>query len=202
MAEGKDNRLDRLVAFSDAVFAFAITLLVLDIHVPDLPRGSSDAAWRTALLAIWPHALSFLISFFVIGRMWIAHHGLFALVSRYDPRLMWPALLLLLAVVFMPFATGLLSAGNNAALPYAVYCAVLLFASGMKAWLTQEALRPDTLAPGVSTATVKAERRSCWLMPAAAALSLALAFVTPGWNMLGLLLMSFGRRLALFDPAD
>ncbi|MCX6045230.1 MAG: TMEM175 family protein [Chloroflexi bacterium] len=104
MAEKATGRLE---AFSDGVFAIAITLLVLDIKVPrDLPEG---VGLGQALLQQWPAYLAFFISFTFIGIMWINHHRIFSLLSQTDHTLLVLNGLLLLGVTVLPFPTALLS---------------------------------------------------------------------------------------------
>src|SRR5437868_654279 len=106
-----DLALDRLVFFSDAVFAIAITLLVLEIRIPHLPRGVTIAeAWRE-FWTLWPSFFAFALSFFVIGRFWMGHHERFRPLRHFDDRLMWPNLLYLMTIAFMPFSTAFL--GSN-----------------------------------------------------------------------------------------
>lgn len=103
----------RLEAFSDGVFAVAITLLVLNIKIPGIESSSekllSDAeVWR-ALLAQWPMLVAYVTSFATIGIMWLNHHRLFVHIRRTDTTLMLLNLLLLLIIVFIPVPTALLS---------------------------------------------------------------------------------------------
>jgi len=95
----------RVEAFSDGVFAIAITLLILEIKVP--PAGSG--ALPRDLLRQWPSYFSFLISFAFIGIMWINHHRLFTHIARCDDALLILNLLLLLGVVVVPFPTAVLA---------------------------------------------------------------------------------------------
>jgi hypothetical protein len=75
----------RIAAFGDGVFAIAITLLALQMQVPGRGVGTVDVALE--LVSLWPSFLSFLIRFFVIESYWAAHHRLFAVIERYDRRL-------------------------------------------------------------------------------------------------------------------
>src|SRR5579884_4245879 len=95
----------RIEAFSDGVFAIAITLLVLEIKVPSGPGDLSRQ-----LLQQWPAYLSFLISFTFIGIMWMNHHRLFTHIARSDDVLLILNLLLLLGVTIVPFPTAVLAA--------------------------------------------------------------------------------------------
>jgi uncharacterized membrane protein len=104
MAEFRETA--RVEAFSDGVFAIAMTLLVLDIKVP--PEGAPGTLLR-ALTAQWPTYLAFLTSFVTILIMWINHHRLFTQIGRCDDRLLFSNGLLLLGVVLVPFPTALIA---------------------------------------------------------------------------------------------
>lgn len=95
----------RIEAFSDGVFAVAITLLIFDIHVP----ASSAGRLGPALLRQWPSYVSFLLSFSFIGIMWVNHHRLFTHIRLADNLLLFWNLLLLLGVSVVPFPTALLA---------------------------------------------------------------------------------------------
>ena len=109
--------LERLVFFSDAVFAIAITLLALDIRLPAEVTGHELNAANTfsLLLSIWPKYIGYMLSFLVIGSVWLGHHTKFRYIRRFDSRLLWLNLLLLMGVGFIPFPTSLLSEYRNAA---------------------------------------------------------------------------------------
>jgi len=97
----------RVEAFSDGIFAVAITLLILNIQLP--PKDSSDSDLLKSLLNEWPNYLAFVTSFFTIGIMWINHHRLFNHIKRTDNTLLVLNILLLLVIVFIPFPTALLA---------------------------------------------------------------------------------------------
>ena len=97
----------RLEAFSDGVFAVAVTLLVLDIRPPAEAETSSDL-WR-GLGDLWPHYAAYAVSFLVIGIVWVNHHAVMDVIARADRVLVFLNLLLLMAVALIPFATALLA---------------------------------------------------------------------------------------------
>jgi uncharacterized membrane protein len=100
---------ERLVFFSDAVFAIVITLLVLPLTAEiELNDGEGNLAGQ--VLDRWPTVLTFVVSFLVIGQFWTAHHRTFGLISRDDSVLLWLNLGILLTVAFMPFPAALLGA--------------------------------------------------------------------------------------------
>ncbi|MFI8454447.1 TMEM175 family protein [Kitasatospora sp. NPDC085464] len=98
----------RLEAFSDGVFAIAITLLVLDLNVPE-PDGLHGQSLAGALSHQWPSYFAYLVSFLVIGIIWINHHAMCALARRVDRRTLFANLFLLLTVSVIPFPTRLLA---------------------------------------------------------------------------------------------
>ena len=98
----------RLEAFSDGVFGFAITLLVLGVQVPSL-RTVSDAELRVALLQALSQLVPYVTSFATIGIIWLNHHAMFDSVERVEHRTLVLNLLLLLVVTFIPYPTAVLS---------------------------------------------------------------------------------------------
>jgi uncharacterized membrane protein len=120
---------DRTESFSDGVFAVAITLLVLDLSVHDVPSGGL----ADALAHKWPHYVTFVVSFLTIGIIWSNHHLMFERIARIDRTLVLLNLLLLLSVTAIPFPTGLLAsylrAGSDEHVAAAVYAGSLLFMS-------------------------------------------------------------------------
>lgn len=111
----EQNRLglERLIFFSDAVFAIAITLLVLDIHLPPAGATADNNQLLLMLQGLWPKYLAYLISFWVIGFYWISHHRKFLLIKRFDNRLLRLNMLLLMVIAFIPFPTTVLSENGN-----------------------------------------------------------------------------------------
>jgi uncharacterized membrane protein len=123
----------RTEAFSDGVFAIAITLLVLDIRVPPsefdhLPR---------AILHAWPSYLGFATSFMTIGGIWLAHHGIFRRLRYANRRVMQVNLLLLMAVSFLPYPTRLVAEAirsESAERAAVVFYGIVLFVIAALFW--------------------------------------------------------------------
>ena len=95
---------NRLEAFSDGVFAIAITLLILEIKVP--PPGM---ALEAGLLRLWSSYVAYMVSFLVIGAIWINHHSMFRHIVRVDDTLLLLNILLLMLIAFLPFPTAVLA---------------------------------------------------------------------------------------------
>lgn len=106
----KEFQLERLILFSDAVFAIAITLLVIEIKIPEFPHDTvTDAQIGHALTELIPKFIGFLVSFLLIGQYWIVHHRMFGYVVNFTGRLIWLNIFFLLTVALMPFSTGFYS---------------------------------------------------------------------------------------------
>ena len=103
----KQFQLERLMLFSDAVFAIAITLLILEIKLPHIEGEMNQQAMIKLLIEIIPDGAGFLISFVVIGQFWSNHHRLFGYISDYNNGLLWLNLHMLMWVAVMPFTTHL-----------------------------------------------------------------------------------------------
>jgi uncharacterized membrane protein len=101
-----EKETTRVEAFSDGVYAIAITLLVLEIKVPQADSGPLG----TTLLSMWPSFVAYGLGFATIGVMWLNHHRLFQMIHRIDDVLLFLNLLLLFLVSFTPFPTALLAA--------------------------------------------------------------------------------------------
>ena len=117
--------LDRIVFFSDAVFAIAITLLVLDIRVPEIPDDVTADELPARLLALWPKYFGNVLSFVVIISFWVIHRSIFSGIRGYDRGLIWLNSIFLMFVAFVPFPTSLLSEYGDHQLPVAIYAATL-----------------------------------------------------------------------------
>jgi uncharacterized membrane protein len=168
----------RFEAFSDGVFAFAITLLVLGFVVPHL--GHPDARQLAeSLLSMWPNLVAYLLSFAVIGIMWQNHHTLFRTVARVDRTTVLYNLLLLAGTAFIPFATGTLGAYPTLLPATLLYGIVLTYCSTVYNVMLVHLLRSTSIDPGISRETIRQTQRSYrfgWGTYAAATL---IGFISP-----------------------
>jgi uncharacterized membrane protein len=102
----REFQLERLILFSDAVFAIAITLLVIEIKIPEVHDHVTDRALSIKLVQLIPKFVGFMISFALIGLYWSIHHRMFGFVTDYNRRLIILNLLFLFFIALMPFSTG------------------------------------------------------------------------------------------------
>lgn len=177
-----EKETGRIEAFSDGVFAIAMTLLVLDLKVPrpsELPPAGGLSA---ALLAQWPTFLAYLNSFATILVMWVNHHVLFGHIKRTDQVFLFLNGLLLLFVTFVPYPTALLAAyferpeAPLAAALYAATFVVIAVAYNLLWWHASAGHR--LLDRHVDPAWVRGITRQYWLGPPLYALAFVLAFIS------------------------
>jgi uncharacterized membrane protein len=102
------HRNERLIGLSDGVFAIVLTLLVLELRVPQLPEHATATELWHALGAMRPKIISFLLSFLFIASLWFSHNQLFKLFHKVDDAMLWLNNFLLLVICFIPFPTALI----------------------------------------------------------------------------------------------
>jgi len=155
MAEGTS----RIEAFSDGVFAIAVTLLILEIRLPH--AGVEGSLWN-GLVALWPSYFAFTFSFFVILVTWIVHHDLMRLVRATNIPLQLANGCALLYVTFIPFPTAVLAAnlrGADVSTAVAFYCGTFVFGSGAFNLLVATIARGQLFRPEVDAQTIGGIRR-------------------------------------------
>jgi uncharacterized membrane protein len=169
----------RLEAFSDGVFAIAITLLVLEIRVPE-----HSASLSTALLQEWPSYFAYAVSFLTIGIMWVNHHQLFKFVRETDRKLLFVNLGLLMCIAFVPFPTSIVAQfveEPGQARPAAVLYGVALTLTALFWQLLWYGaiVRPKILDPDLDRSAIGAISRSFWIGLPIYAAGTAVALASP-----------------------
>jgi uncharacterized membrane protein len=187
---------DRVLFFSDAIFAIAITLLVLDIKVPG---GEVSAAKLHGELS---SMVSFGISFVVIGLFWIGHHSVSRYIAAFDRPLIGINLLFLGTIAFLPYPTRLLSAGRDSPTTAAVvFYAAWIAAAGLgecAMWVYASHVK-GLLVPGTSPELRRYLTLRLLISPVVFLLSIPLAFYSPADTpYFWLLIVVAGRALRLF----
>jgi uncharacterized membrane protein len=131
---GEETGLERIAFFSDAVIAIAITLLALDIKLPEGAEHFDSAALGRALVALAPKYVAYIVSFFVIGQFWVSHHLRFRYIRRFDATLIWLNLAFLMVIGFTPFASAVLST-NSSSTAHIFYNCTMIAAALLSALL-------------------------------------------------------------------
>jgi uncharacterized membrane protein len=133
---------ERILFFSDAVFAIVITLLVLELRPPHISHGEfSESLLRQTLLAMIPKFLGFIFSFFMVGILWIEHHRIFRFIGHFDFGLIWRNLIFLLCVTFVPFPTALFSEYFLSTTAFVLYTFSFAVAGITKFWVWRYAVK-------------------------------------------------------------
>jgi uncharacterized membrane protein len=183
-------RTTRFEAFSDGVFAIAITLLVLEIAVP--PDSADDLLG--AVLDQYPSYLGYLVSFATIGAVWLAHSAVTEFVGRVDATMMRLNLLLLMVVSFIPFPTGLLAAyvGSEDAgrVAATIYGLTFLAASALVGVVWRYALHERLVRPDVPAITIRMLTKRLKPGLAGYALMIVVGLFRPILAVLGYLLIA------------
>ena len=187
-----DKILDRLLALSDGIFAFAITLLILNIV---LPASTTKSDLPQSLLQLWPHFMAFLISFLVIGLYWIIHVRQLRVICKYNTGLLWFNLAFLMFIVLIPFSTSVLSDFFGTA-GVALYAANLACAGYMATGLWIYAIRSKLVDPHLGTAQVRRGIIINLVAPVIFTLSVGLAFINADLAAYSWILIFFARRAA------
>jgi len=145
------NRLEALI---DGIFAVALTLLVLDIKLPDDVAIATNDELVTRLVGLERHFVIYVITFVVIGMYWINHHIQFHFVVRTNRTLIWINLLYVLLISFLPFATDLIGDHEHLVLPCEIYGGTLVVLSGFSYLHMEYLRRHPELASGEFTPVV------------------------------------------------
>lgn len=167
---------ERVVFFSDAVFAIVITILVLpltaEFEIPD-----DTTSFTHQLTELWPKIVIFLVSFLVVGQFWLAHHRIFTRIGSYDSGLLVINLLFLLAVSFLPFPAAVLGAfgTDEEGLPGVFYAASLTVVSIAMSAVWIYAVRRGLLIENMTPAQVKAVTMGSLIIDVIFALSIGIA---------------------------
>ena len=176
----------RLEAFSDGVFAVAITLLVLQFMAPELQSGKL----LSALLGQWPQLVTYVASFLTVGVVWVNHHTIFRGLKAVDRTIQFINLVLLLTVVLVPYPTELLgrylNSGQNGSVAAAFYALVMtVMAISFQALVAWALTHPNLLRPEVNVRRVRSVVPRFALGLVTYALSIGLAFVS-AWLVVAL----------------
>ena len=156
---------ERILFFSDAVFAISITLLVLELKVPSIQQEFSELQLGSALLQMTPKIVGFLISFFLIGQTWIEHHRICNFLGDYNSGMLWRNLWLLLFVAFLPFATALMSEYYFSRVAICIYAFSFAGLGFAKAAFWHHAVKKHLLAKDIDAMQAARINRRVWSTP-------------------------------------
>ncbi|MBX7170751.1 MAG: DUF1211 domain-containing protein [Pyrinomonadaceae bacterium] len=182
MNHSEQNALsfERIVFFSDAVFAIVITLLVLEIKVPHIEE-IADEEVRKGLFELLPKFLGFIFSFFIIGIMWVEHHRIFQFIKGYDMGLLWRNLIFLLCISFIPFPTALFSEYFWSKTAFILYSLIFALAALAKLWVWNYVVKNNLLDDNFDKSLASSITRRSLAVPIGCVLCLSLAMFLPNF---------------------
>jgi uncharacterized membrane protein len=176
----------RVEAFTDGVFAVVATLLVLDLHVPQLPAHPTFAASLAAMAPLGSTVLSFMLAFLFVMIVWVNHHQIFHALARADRGLLWSNNLLLFCMCLLPFPAAFLGAYPTLPLAPCLLSLVLGAASVAIFILARHAEAAELYRKDVHEQSRRTIRNRSFVGPPAFAATAALAFLSPLASVAGM----------------
>jgi len=178
-----DFQLERFSFFSDGVFAIAITLLIIEIKIPEIEHATNDELLHS-LSEMSLKFLGFLISFAIVGHYWSVHHRIFGYIQKYNATLLWLNLAFLCTVVLLPFSSGLIgeySSDLHLYVPYVVYVVNVCLVGLMNCilWLYISNPKKSFLTHTISNARIRLGVYRSLVIPFVFFFSLLIFFVSP-----------------------
>jgi len=171
---------NRLEALADGVFAIVMTLLVLELSIPVIAESSVNVELIEKLLELWPKFLVYMLSFVVLGTMWIFHHSTFHYISRSDGKLAWMNIILLMFVALIPFSSSLLGEYSIAQVAVAVFGANVLLPTTIGTLVWIYIIRKPILADKAIDAIVARQRTIMGLVGCSFyVLGIGISFISP-----------------------
>lgn len=181
----------RIEMFSDGIFAIIVTLLVLDLKVPEVAAGANNQLMWKAIIPIIPQFISFALSFFILCIFWVNHHQFFYILKKADRKLLWLNNFLLFWLCFIPFPTAMLGRFPTNTIAVILFGSVMLMAATSFSIMSHYAMFRGKLTDEHidKQEKIKAQRRSYWgislygisilLAPISVYISLAIFLIVP-----------------------
>lgn len=186
----------RIEALSDGVFAIAMTLLIFNLKVPELPPGASSAALVRGVLDLWPQTACFALSFVTAGALWVAHRGQFHYIHGTNRQLLWINIVFLLFVSVIPFVTALVGRYPAYSFTVVLYGLNMVVTVLVLLWHWLYATRNHRLtSPHLSHAVVHLQARRILIATLIYLVAMAIAFWQPWISMVCYSIVPLGYAL-------
>jgi uncharacterized membrane protein len=185
----------RLEALVDAVFAIAMTLLVLKVEIPEIAPPITEALLREQLISLWPSLYSFAISFLLLAVYWNIHRKQLSRIRYANDGLTWINLWLLLFVALIPFSTEVVANYTSFSSGALIFNFNLLFLGLIFYWQWSYAGKNNLLEPNVALLEKKATQQKIIVFIFITFLAIGLSFILPEWSTLVYLSMPLALRV-------
>lgn len=180
------NRIETLV---DGIFAIAMTLLVLNLVVPEITGPLSETVIRTSLLNLYPKFFIFVLSFVLLAVFWTIHHRTFHIIQKADSTLLWINIIWLLFIVMVPFTNTLTGDYGRFIISHLVFNFDML---GIAVFITLSwyyAVKKGLIKRNTSQKVISRITLGCLVFIFVSLLAIFLSFIAPGWSSLTYILI-------------
>lgn len=180
------NRIETIV---DGIFAIAMTLLVLNLAVPEITGPLSETIVWSSLSTLYPKFSIFVLSFVLLAVFWTIHHKTFYIIKKADRVLLWINLIWLLFIVMVPFSQTLVGEYGSFSISHFIYNLNML---GIAVFITLSwlyAVKRKLIDETVSKKVISGITNGCLVFVFVALLAVALTFIVPGWTSLTYILI-------------
>lgn len=202
-SEERDPAFERVIFFSDGIFAIAITLLTLEVRLPHIEPANVSTELTGAVIGLLPQISVFALSYVVIAVYWIAHHRVFRQIQRYDYRLVWLNLLFLFFIAFLPVPTAVLGEYWDQPASNVFYALSIGLVGVTEFLLWRYAVTRQMIDPKIPPRAVEYFGLRVLVPPAVFLLSIPLVWIAPDYGKLSwLLIIVVGQILQRRYPAE
>jgi uncharacterized membrane protein len=177
--KNSELQLERIVFFSDAVFAIAITLLIIEIKVPHLEHDAPDSEYWFSLLRLLPNFIGYFFSFFVIGAYWIGHHRIYGHIVRWNYGLAWRNVFFLMSIAFIPFSTAFMSEYFTRFVPLFLYAMSFSTAGLLEIWQWRYAVKNNLIDEAADAAEIAHLTSRMWLLTIVGFVAILIGLINP-----------------------
>ena len=202
--QNRELQLERIVFFSDAVFAIAITLLIIEVKVPHLEHAASNRDFLVAVAQLIPKFIGYFFSFLVVGAYWIGHHRVYGMIVDWNYGLVWRNVFFLMAIAFMPFSSAFFSEYFTELVPMVLYALTFAVAGLLEINQVRYAARNGLLDPTIPRAETQHIMWRMSVLPVAALAAIAIGSIKPMFAGFAFMLIPIAHRMikSKFNTGD
>ena len=192
----------RIEALVDGIFAIAMTLLVLNLNIPQLVYPVPDATMQNILIGLGPKLFTYALSFILLAIFWRVNHSQFYHIKRANTSLLWITILWLLFVALVPFSTSLTGEYGYLTSAQVFFSLNLLIIGSLSALIWYYATEKNLIGDKLSFKEIKNIRRLNLVLPAVSLLAIGMAFINPSWSSLSYALIPIILRIMEKNQAE
>ncbi len=188
----------RVEALTDGVFAIAMTLLVLNLEIPTMPKGAAAQVLPKLVLGLWPNFFNYALSFILLAIFWIVHHRQFRYIKFIDHKLLWINILGLMFIALIPFSTSLIAEHGDVQVAALFFeCNLLAIGSIFYMHWSYATGKRHLIDPNLSAQTILLNKKRNLVTPTISLVCIGLSFLTPDWSEVPYFAIPFIYRLIM-----